>query len=101
VAQRLAALREEKAQDPRRMKLLRTLARWEELSPSQVTPRLTPREADVLLGLEQGGIDKVIGRRLAISEHAVRYHLKNIYRKLGVHDRLGALSRARDVGLLG
>jgi LuxR family maltose regulon positive regulatory protein len=46
-------------------------------------------------------VDKQIGRRLGITEHAVRYHLKNIYRKLGVHDRVGALSRARDVGTFG
>lgn len=86
--------------DPKRVKLLRTLARWEE-GPSQPnTAQFTPRESDVLAALEHGGGDKLIGRQLGITEHAVRHHLKNIYRKLGVHDRVGALSRARDLGAI-
>jgi LuxR family maltose regulon positive regulatory protein len=54
----------------------------------------------VLGAVEKGEADKRIGRRLDVTEHAVRYHLKNIYRKLGVHDRLGAVARAREAGLL-
>jgi len=100
VARSLTAWHNDGTGNPRRIKLLRTLARWGEVAQLPTTPRLTPREADVLAALEQGGIDKLIGRRLGVSEHAVRYHLKNIYRKLGVHDRVGALSRARDAGLL-
>lgn len=97
---RIHALAENAVADPALLKLLRMLARWEDASAIATTTRMTARETDVLLALEQGGADKLIGRRLGITEHAVRYHLKNIYRKLGVHDRVGALSRARESGLL-
>lgn len=86
--------------DPRLAGLLRSLARWDRALPKSAA-RLTPRENDVLGALDQGGGDKAIGRRLGITEHAVRYHLKNIYRKLGASDRVGALAQARETGLLG
>jgi LuxR family maltose regulon positive regulatory protein len=61
---------------------------------------LTPREHEVLLAVEAGGSDKALGRRLGVSEHAVRFHLKNLFRKLQAHTRLEALDRARRLGLL-
>ena len=96
-----AALRAGVPVEPRLVRLLRTLARWDSAAPQTGTATLTPRENDVLGALDQGGGDKMIGRRLGITEHAVRYHLKNIYRKLGANDRVGALSQARETGLLG
>ncbi|QXQ07142.1 LuxR C-terminal-related transcriptional regulator [Sphingosinicellaceae bacterium] len=61
----------------------------------QTVPRthLTPREREILLELAIGGSDKAIGRRLGISEHAVRFHLKGLFRKLGVRDRAAAAAR--------
>jgi LuxR family maltose regulon positive regulatory protein len=53
---------------------------------------LTKRENQVLEQLVVGGSDKTIARRLDVTEHAVRFHLKNIYVKLGVHDRAGAVT---------
>ena len=96
VTQSLAKVRSD-GWDARRAKLFRTLSRWEDVSPETGTVMFTPRELDVLAALEQGGADKTIGRQLGITEHAVRYHLKNIYRKLDVHDRTGALARAKDL----
>lgn len=58
-------------------------------------PRLTRREAQIIAELAAGGSDKMIGRRMGISEHAVRFHLKNLFRKLGVRDRASAASRHR------
>jgi LuxR family maltose regulon positive regulatory protein len=101
VQQRLADIRGGKLVEPELLKLLRTIARWLETPAATASAVFTARERDVLLALEQGGADKMIGRRLGVSEHAVRYHLKNIYRKLRVHDRVGALNRARDMGFLG
>ena len=69
------------------VKLVRNLGRWVGTSSSNTATVFTARELDVLFALDQGGPDKLIGRRLGVSEHAVRYHLKNIYRKLRVHDR--------------
>ncbi|MDT9600075.1 LuxR C-terminal-related transcriptional regulator [Sphingosinicella rhizophila] len=55
--------------------------------------RLTKRERQVLSELAAGGSDKMIGRRMGMSEHAVRFHLKNLFKKFGVRDRAAAASR--------
>jgi ATP/maltotriose-dependent transcriptional regulator MalT len=41
-----------------------------------------------------------MAEELIISVHTVRYHIKNIYRKLDVHTRMDALGRAKSLGLL-
>lgn len=61
---------------------------------------LSARETEVLKALSEGGSDKVIGRLLNMSEHGVRFHLKSIYRKLNVHDRVSALHQARGLGAI-
>ena len=63
-------------------------------------PMFSPRELDVLQQLDRGLKDKVIARHLGVSEHAVRFHLKNIYTKTRSHGRLEALVRARELGVL-
>jgi LuxR family maltose regulon positive regulatory protein len=65
------------------------------------TPVFSPRELDVLQHLDRGMKDKVIARQLGVSEHAVRFHLKNIYAKTRSHGRLEAIARARELGVLG
>jgi LuxR family maltose regulon positive regulatory protein len=59
---------------------------------------LSKREMEVITALAAGGSDKEIARQLDISDHGVRYHLKNIFRKLGVHDRLAAVLAAKQKG---
>lgn len=61
---------------------------------------MSTREVEVLQALSEGGSDKVIGRILDMSEHGVRFHLKSIYRKLSVHDRLSAVHRAKELGAI-
>ena len=61
---------------------------------------LTSREQDVLDHLKSGGSNKVIARELDMTDNAVKFHLKNIYRKLGVNDRRLAISIAEKRGLL-
>lgn len=56
---------------------------------------LTRREAQILDLLTNGSSDKAIARKLQVTEHAVRFHLKNIYRKFGVHDRNSAIGHHR------
>jgi LuxR family transcriptional regulator, maltose regulon positive regulatory protein len=48
---------------------------------------LTPREREILRELARGVPNKLIARVLDLSENAVKFHLKNIYRKLGVGGR--------------
>ncbi len=54
-------------------------------------PDLSPRELEVLVELRRGGRNKEIATRLGISDAGVRFHLKNIYRKLGVKGRKDAI----------
>ena len=60
---------------------------------------LSARELEVLGLLSSGGSDKHLARHLNLSEHGVRFHLKNIFKKLGVHDRLSAVAAARQLEL--
>lgn len=48
---------------------------------------LTPRESEVLVLLGQGRTARGISERLYVSENTVKYHIKSIYQKLGVHAR--------------
>ena len=61
---------------------------------------LSRREQEVLSQLAEGHADKVIARNLDVSENTVRFHLKNIYGKLGVNSRLMAVSEASKHDLL-
>ena len=62
--------------------------------------RLTSRELAVLGLLAEGLTAVAIGRRLGVQDRAVHKHLEHIYSKLGVRDRLSAVLRARDAGVL-
>jgi two-component system nitrate/nitrite response regulator NarL len=51
---------------------------------------LTRREREILCHLAEGQSNKVIARRLGISDGTVKLHVKAILRKLGVHSRVEA-----------
>jgi DNA-binding NarL/FixJ family response regulator len=53
-------------------------------------PDLTPREREVLGLLADGLPNKLIARRLEISEKTVKAHLTNIFQRIGVTDRTQA-----------
>ena len=61
---------------------------------------LTDRELEVLYLLPTHLTTPEIAERLIIAVSTVRTHIKNIYGKLGVHDRDGAVQRAHEIGLL-
>jgi DNA-binding CsgD family transcriptional regulator len=58
------------------------------------TPRLTPREKDLLRLLAAGHTNTQIARRLGISEGTVRCYLEALYQKLHVSSRGAAVARA-------
>ena len=59
--------------------------------PDSIARTLSAREVEVLLLLDEHlGTDQ-IARRLFISEHTVRSHVKSLLRKLGVSSRREAL----------
>ena len=62
---------------------------------------LTRRERTVLGYLADGLTAEAIAHRLSARPATVRKHLQNLYSKLGTSDRLGAVIRGRDLGLLG
>ena len=61
---------------------------------------LSPRELEVLFAVEGGESNKGVARELDVTEETVKYHLKRIYRKLGVQRRTEALKAARGRGLI-
>jgi two-component system, NarL family, nitrate/nitrite response regulator NarL len=66
--------------------------------PDEIAAALSARELEVLLLLDEHLATEEIARRLFISEHTVRAHVKSLLRKLDVSSRreaLEALSLAR------
>jgi DNA-binding NarL/FixJ family response regulator len=61
---------------------------------------LTGRELAVLRLLVRGLTAEAMARRLGCSPRTVSKHLERLYRKLGVGDRLMAVERARQNGLV-
>jgi DNA-binding CsgD family transcriptional regulator len=55
---------------------------------------LTAREREVLGLLVEDHTQKEIAEKLFVSPHTVDTHLRNIYRKLGVRSRSGAIVKA-------
>ena len=61
---------------------------------------LSERETVVLEALARGLSNREIGRELWISEQTVKFHLRNLYRKLGVSSRTEAARYAYRSGLV-
>ena len=65
-----------------------------------VTKReLTKRELSILKRLESGLSNKEIAEAAFVSEGTLKWHLHNIYSKLNVKNRSGAIARARALGI--
>lgn len=63
-------------------------------------PTLTSREVEVLQLISQGLRNKEVGAMLGITEGTVQIHVKNIFAKLSVNDRTGAVQVAVRRGLI-
>jgi len=76
-----------------RMVFPRLAARWliqrQEQEGTQ-QERLSPREREVLALVAEGLTNAQIAQRLMIGEETVKFHLRNIYQKLGVSTRTEA-----------
>jgi DNA-binding NarL/FixJ family response regulator len=63
-------------------------------------PFLTDRERVILEAVAAGLTTATISKDLWVSEHTIKFHLTNIYRKLGVTNRAGAVRYALENGLV-
>jgi two-component system, NarL family, response regulator len=70
------------------------------LADRVASPSLTSREVAVLELVAKGMSNKEIGAALFVSETTIKYHLKNIYSKLGASDRTEAALVATQRGIL-
>jgi predicted ATPase/DNA-binding CsgD family transcriptional regulator len=68
-------------------------------NPDVETEPFSERELEVLSMLKSELNGPEIAQRLFISLNTVRYHTKNIYRKLQANNRLEAIRRAKELGL--
>ena len=66
----------------------------------ELAEALSPREMEILRLVATGISNKEIADRLVISEGTVKNHLSSILSKLGVKDRLQAVIKAREIGIL-
>jgi DNA-binding NarL/FixJ family response regulator len=71
-----------------------------EVSGGELPEPLTTREHEVLQLLAEGLSNKLVARRLRISEHTVKFHVSSIYAKLGATNRTEAVSHAARRGLV-
>ncbi len=70
-------------------------------APAKTAAGLTPREAEVIGLLAAGRSNKEIGRALKLQEITVKLHVRNIFRKLGVRNRVEAANAAARLKLTG
>jgi two-component system response regulator DevR len=61
---------------------------------------LTPREGEVLRLMAEGLASRSIAARLGISYTTIRTHIRSLGSKLGVHSKLEAIVKARELGLI-
>ena len=73
----------------------------ENRSPTKMTTEdLTPRELELLELVGEGFSNRAISENLSISTNTVKYHLKNIFQKLGAQNRAEAVAHAIRTGIL-
>ncbi|WP_280481042.1 MadR family response regulator transcription factor [Nocardia cyriacigeorgica] len=90
-----AVARDEGAFDPRSASVMMRTIRT---APDE--PALTGRELNVLRLLARGLSNRVIGAELYISETTVKFHVRNLMRKLSATTRAGAVYEASKMGLI-
>jgi LuxR family maltose regulon positive regulatory protein len=69
-------------------------------APIGMGEELTKRELSILKRLESGLSNKEIAEAIFVSEGTLKWHLHNVYGKLSVKNRSGAMTRARALGIL-
>lgn len=68
------------------------------VSDSALKAGLTRQEMKVLLLVVEGGTNKYVARQLGLAEVTVKFHLSNVYRKIGCRRRGEAVAAAKALG---
>ena len=63
-------------------------------------PHLSPRQQQVLELMAEGMTNSEIGEQLGVTERTVKAYAQELYDKLGVRNRAGAVAEAAKLGLL-
>jgi DNA-binding NarL/FixJ family response regulator len=71
-----------------------------DLAEHMADDALTEREIEVLRSVAAGNSNKLVAEELAVSEAAVKGHMKNILSKLGANDRTHAVTIALKRGFI-
>ena len=79
-------------------KLVDRLAELSQRAP--LGEELSERELEVLRLMAKGAANKEIGAQLSISQSTVKTHISNIFQKLGINDRTGAVTEALKKGII-
>ncbi|MBP1743770.1 MAG: malT [Firmicutes bacterium] len=61
---------------------------------------ISRREKEVLRLIENGAKNSEIAKELFITESTAKSHILNIYSKLGVHNRVQAVAKAKEMGII-
>jgi LuxR family maltose regulon positive regulatory protein len=79
--------------------LIAQLRGWQ-AHPVRRRAQFSAKEMQVLALLASGQSNKAMARGLDVSENTVKFHLKQIFHKLGVDNRAAAIAQAMQQGLL-
>jgi len=71
-----------------------------ELQSDEFISPLTPRESEILAHISDGLSNRSISEELMIGEGTVKWHIKNVYSKLGVSSRTQAAAKAHSLRLV-
>ncbi|MEX3009804.1 LuxR C-terminal-related transcriptional regulator [Hoeflea sp. TYP-13] len=80
---------------PGAVDILRRLDSFHAGARQRSVPGLTRQELRVLMLVSEGASNKFVARQLRLSEVTVKFHLGNIYRKMGCTKRAEAIAAAR------
>jgi len=67
-----------------------------QVRPRSALDRLSPRESEIVAWYREGLSYKQIAARLGCSPYTVRHHLREIYSKLGVCNKIALIRLAGD-----
>ena len=64
---------------------------------TELTYELSVKELEIIKLLEKGLSNKSISIECSISENTVKFHLKSIFKKLDVHNRVEAIYKLKNL----